>query len=293
VLTAIGLDNDPTLAHFVRQASGTGVSMELLNLRAAVDGEWNIALGAGEVAEFSFSGRTLRLRPEDAVYCRLIDLSSKLGDHRTRRRWRALVSGLAAWLEQSEGTVVNRPGHAADNGAKPLHESWLRGQGFAVPATLTSSAAARLAAFCAAGPTVAKSVSGVRADSRAVTAEDFREFVAERGPVHLQRRIVGRDIRAHVVAEDVFAELIESDAVDYRTAQARFRPFTPPADLAARMIGATRAAGLTFAGWDFKLDDEGRFWCLEANPMPGYDSYDTRATGAISRSLVARLTSPR
>jgi len=293
MLTAVGLDSDPTLAHFVRQADAAGASLELLNLRAAVAGEWRIALGSGEPAEFTFAGRSLRLQPGDAIYCRLIDLSPTTGDHRVRRRWRGLMSGLAAWLEQNEGIVVNRPGHAADNGAKPLHEAWLRGQGFDVPATLTSSLGPRLAAFCAEGPTVAKSVSGVRADSRTVTAEDFRDFTPERGPVHLQRRIVGHDVRVHVVGDEVFGERIDSDAVDYRTARARFSRFEPPAGLAERMIAATRDAGLEFAGWDFKVDDEGRFWCLEANPMPGYDSYDTRADGAISRSLVARLTSPR
>lgn len=293
MLTAIGLDSDPTLVHFAQAATALGVELKLLNLRAAVEGDWRLPLGSGAPAEFEFGGGPVTLAPEDAVYCRLIDLSPVLPGRETRRRWRSLVGGLAAWLEQSEGVVVNRPGHAADNGAKPLHEAWLRQQGFAVPASLTSSSAERLSAFAAQEATIAKSVQGVRADTRAVTPQDFVGFVAARGPVHLQRRVMGRDLRLHVVGDEVHGEAIESDAVDYRTASARFRAFDAPADLVRQVVRATRAAGLIFAGWDFKLDDEGRFWCLEANPMPGYDGYDTRANGAISRSLVERLKSRR
>ncbi|HWA42520.1 MAG TPA: hypothetical protein VHA10_04865 [Hypericibacter adhaerens] len=291
MLTAIGIDSDPTLVHFVETAAGMGADLKLLNLRAAVEGSWRLPLGSGEPARFAFGGESLALAPGDAVYCRLIDLSPVLEERDARRRWRSLVGGLAAWLEQSEGVVINRPGHAADNGSKPLHEAWLRRQGFDVPASLTSSSAERLSVFAGQGPTIAKSVQGIRADTRAVAPEDFTGFVAARGPVHLQRRILGRDLRIHVVGADVHGEMIESDAVDYRTEVARFREFPVPADLARRLARATEAAGLVFAGWDFKLDDKGRFWCLEANPMPGYDGYDTRANGAISRSLVERLRS--
>ncbi|MGH6882638.1 ATP-grasp domain-containing protein [Hypericibacter sp.] len=293
MLTAIGIDSDPTLVHFVQAALNERAGLTLLNLRAAVEGEWRLPLGSGEPAEFTFGGEHVSLAPGDAIYCRLIDLSPVLPERETRRRWRSLIGGLAAWLEQSEGVVVNRPGHAADNSAKPLHEAWLRQQGFAVPASLTSSNATLLAAFAGDGPTIVKSVQGIRADTRAVTPADFTGFVAARGPVHLQRRVIGRDLRLHVVGNEVHGESIESDAVDYRTASARFRRFEVPADLADLTVRATRAAGLIFAGWDFKLDDEGRFWCLEANPMPGYDGYDTRANGAISRSLVERLKSRR
>ncbi|WP_421736895.1 ATP-grasp domain-containing protein [Caulobacter sp.] len=291
MLIAIGLDTDPTLSHFTRQASRMVERLDLINLRAAVGGEWCLPLNLDTPAWIAFGGRRIDLRPEHAVYCRLIDLSSVSGGSARRRRWRSLISGLAAWLEQTPGRVANRPGHSADNGSKPLHETWLRRNGFAVPESLTSSQRDRLTAFAEEGPCIAKSVAGVRADTRRVTGADFADFTPERGPVHLQRRIIGRDARLHVIGQTVHAELIESQAVDYRVAPARFRPFEPPADLAAQIVAATRQAGLVFAGWDFKLDDDGRFWCLEANPMPGYDSYDRRAQGAITRSLVEQLIS--
>ena len=57
-------------------------------------------------------------------------------------------------------------------------------------------------------------------------------------------------MRLHVIDDEVHGELIESDAVDYRTASARFVPFEPPPALAASVRTATRHAGLLFAGWD-------------------------------------------
>ena len=43
-------------------------------------------------------------------------------------------------------------------------------------------------------------------------------------------------------------------------------------------------------GWDFKVDAEGRYWCLECNPMPGYSFYDRLGQGAVSRALVELLS---
>ncbi len=60
--------------------------------------------------------------------------------------------------------------------------------------------------------------------------------------------------------------------------------------LAVKLISATSNLGLVFAGWDFKVSSEdGRVWCLEANPMPGYDGYDRRLGGAVTASLLKCL----
>jgi hypothetical protein len=47
---------------------------------------------------------------------------------------------------------------------------------------------------------------------------------------------------------------------------------------------------LVMAGWDLKLDSEGTYWCLEANPVPGYRLYDAVVDGAISLALIRLLT---
>ncbi|MEA5598763.1 hypothetical protein [Rivularia sp. UHCC 0363] len=62
-----------------------------------------------------------------------------------------------------------------------------------------------------------------------------------------------------------------------------------PSALSQQIIDATAAFGLIFAGWDFKVTDDNQYWCLEANPMPGYDGYDLRLGGCITDSLLKLL----
>jgi glutathione synthase/RimK-type ligase-like ATP-grasp enzyme len=87
------------------------------------------------------------------------------------------------------------------------------------------------------------------------------------------------------------AQRSDTDAIDYRREGGieSLVTFTPPAELSQFLIDATRKIGLEFAGWDFKLDADGKYWCLEVNPMPGYSPYDERCDGAISRALYDHL----
>jgi hypothetical protein len=108
--------------------------------------------------------------------------------------------------------------------------------------------------------------------------------------VHLQRLVVGDDVRAHVIGNRVISVRISSDHVDYRRDRAtRHRPWELADELSARLVNATGAQGLVFAGWDLKLDGDGRLWCLEANPMPGYKMYDRWLGGVISDALLDNL----
>jgi hypothetical protein len=79
--------------------------------------------------------------------------------------------------------------------------------------------------------------------------------------------------------------------VDYRRSyeETKYSPCLLPESLSKQIIAATAAFGLKFAGWDFKVTDDNEYWCLEANPMPGYDGYDIRAAGEITNSLLELL----
>ena len=63
--------------------------------------------------------------------------------------------------------------------------------------------------------------------------------------------------------------------------------FAVPTDLKNRLVSATSRMELAFAGWDFKVDADNIYWCLEADPMPGYLPYDLACQGAVSQALVA------
>ncbi|AFY31478.1 RimK family alpha-L-glutamate ligase [Calothrix sp. PCC 7507] len=292
MIYAIGLDSDRTFCHFVSEVTQRGIQVQAINLRAVVlEGDWHFTLPDDGSSYISVGEEKFPLDPNGAYYCRIIDLSSVQSDLSLAIRWRGLMVALTAWLEHIPGTVIHRPGDRSDNFSKPLHEYCLQSAGFQVPASITSSHADKLAAFAAKSPTIVKTTSGVRADSRLVQPEEFLDFHPSQGPVHLQRYVAGADIRAHVVGNSVHAELIQCSEVDYRQSfeDADYVAFQLPESLCQQIIAATAAFGLQFAGWDFKVTDDHQFWCLEVNPMPGYDGYDKRANGRITDSLLAML----
>jgi hypothetical protein len=291
MIVAIGLDIDDTFMRFVVRAVEFGVPIEVVNLRAAIGGDWRFDLPPSCPAILRYVDRRLVLQPDDAFYCRLIDLSSYTKDDGAARRWHALTLALQQWLDAAAGVVVNRPFGGWHNGSKPLHESLLRDLGFRVPESITSCDADALRRFAREAPAISKTICGMRADTETATEADFADFVSASGPVHLQRFVKGADVRVHVVGNELVAQRLPASTVDYRRGSSMddMETFELPEDLRGLLVKATRRIGLDFAGWDFKVDDGGNYWCLEANPMPGYGPYDAYSKGAISRALFRHL----
>jgi len=295
MIVAIGLDVDDPFAHFVEGAVAAEVPLRLVNLRAAVAGDWRLEVPARGAAFLRHDEQSIELQPDDAFFCRLIDLSSQTADPQAARRWQGLLGGLRAWLADVPGLVVNRGLAGAHNSTKPLHEAILQEFGFSVPESITGCDIDELRRFTRAGPTVSKTVCGVRAQTVAVTEADLEGFVPESGPIHLQRLVAGADARIHVVGDDVIAQRLSTDTVDYRRGGAMddLEVFEAPMPIRDLVVAATSSIGLAFAGWDFKIDSDDRYWCLEVNPMPGYSPYDLRCDGAITRALLRYLTAGR
>jgi hypothetical protein len=291
MIVAIGLDVDDPFARFVEGAVAAEVPLRLVNLRAAVEGDWRFEVPARGPAILHHADQTIELQPDDAFFCRLIDLSSQTADAPVARRWQALLGGLRAWLASVPGSVVNRGLAGAHNSSKPLHESMLQQLGFLVPESITGCDVDELRRFTRDWPTVSKTVCGVRAQTIEISEEELAGFLPESGPIHLQRLIRGADARVHVIGDEVIAQRLSSDHIDYRRGGAmdKLELFDLPDALRDLVIAATSRIGLAFAGWDFKIDSDAQYWCLEVNPMPGYSPYDLRCDGAITRALLRYL----
>jgi D-alanine-D-alanine ligase-like ATP-grasp enzyme len=114
-------------------------------------------------------------------------------------------------------------------------------------------------------------------------------------PVLFQREIRGPEVRVHVVEDDCFAEAIISDRVDYRFDRddpIKYATIEIPAILEEASLAIAAESGASFVGIDYRIDNvTGRWYFLELNSMPAYHGYDTRAGGAISKSLIKVLTS--
>ena len=291
MINAIGLIDDRTITYFVEQTTCRGIDVRLIDLSSVVQRDWSFSLPGQDDSWVNSGEDRIKLDPRDSYYCRLTDLSAVCRNSVEARHWRSVMIGFSSWLETIPGCVINRPGHWADNSTKPLHEALLAKQGFRVPTSITSSDGTRLRAFASAGPAVVKAVSGARVDCRHVDPDEFIDFDTDRGPVHLQRFVAGFDVRAHVVANTVHSERIVCETVDYRIANDRcsYDEFIMPPHLQENVVVAASKMGLIFSGWDFKVTPDGEFWCLEVNPMPGYNSYDSRLGGRITNSLIAVL----
>jgi hypothetical protein len=293
MIVAIGLDVDEPFARFVEGAVSAEVPLRLVNLRAAVEGDWRFEVPARDPAVLVQHGQSIKLQPDDAYFCRLIDLSSQGADPQKSHRWHALLSGLRTWLTDIPGPVVNRGLAGAHNSSKPLHETILLELGFRVPESITGCGVEELRRFTRDGPTVSKTVCGTRAQTIVIGEADLEEFIPESGPIHLQRMITGADARVHVVGEDIVAQRLSAGTIDYRRGGVMddLELFELPERVRDLVIAGTRQIGLAFAGWDFKIDSDEQFWCLEVNPMPGYSPYDLRCDGAITRALLRYLGS--
>lgn len=292
MLYAIGLNSDSTLNHFIRQAENLGEEVVLIDLHKICMEPWCISIPSNAyTSKIEIEKNNLVLDPNAGYYARLIDLSSVLPEPSSTAS-RHLITGISAFLETATGRVVNRPGGHVHNGAKPYHEWWLSQQGFLIPPAITTSNKDNLIRFLNIHKSgIVKALCGMRGSAQAVTASDFDLYEVEQGPVHLQKYIKGFDVRIHVVGNSVHAEKIESDSVDYRvkSAESTYSSFRIPKNLITKLILASQKMRLIFTGWDFKVDEEGQYWCLEVNPMPGYDGYDRRSNGEISKSLVCYL----
>ena len=291
MIVAIGIDVDDTFARFVQRALEVNVPVKVVNLRAAVESDWRFEVPVRAPAALHQGDESIQLQPDDTFFSRMIDLSLHQVDVTLARRWRALLGGLRVWLDAVPGRVVNRSLGGLHNGSKPLHETVLRELGFRVPESITSCDADELRRFVKEGPSISKTVCGVRADTVIATEADFEGFAPESGPVHLQRLVIGADARIHVVGDRLISQRVQASNVDYRRGCCfdDLEVFDAPAALRDLLIDGTRSLGLELAGWDFKIDGDDVYWALEANPMPGYSPYDQRCDGAISRAILHHL----
>ena len=99
----------------------------------------------------------------------------------------------------------------------------------------------------------------------------------------------------HVVGDEAFAVIVDSDAVDYRYAReevgvdARLSPYRLDDDVAARCLALAADLDLPFAGIDLKLAPDGRCVCFEVNPSPGFSWYEQETGLPIARALARWL----
>lgn len=269
-----------------------------------------VGLQAGALAGVAhIEGRVVRLDSVSGLYVRplepelLPELSGKAVDDPARARAGHVYAALAAFAEAAPVglgcRVANRLSSMASNMSKPYQAQRIRAHGFDTPETLLTDDPAEAAAFLDQHPgAVFKSASGVRSIVREFDhATDTQRLARIRWcPVQFQENVRGRDVRVHVVGEETYAAIVDSEATDYRYARAQvgrdadLAAYDLPDELAERCVALAADLDLPFAGVDLKLADDGRVVCFEVNPSPGYSWYETAAGLPISAALARWLT---
>ncbi|HEX9293693.1 MAG TPA: hypothetical protein VF873_08395 [Gemmatimonadales bacterium] len=275
------------MVHFAARCVFHDVAFSAIDLvDVAASGDWCLSTPP-DPSDFVSGTEEVRLADLSGLYIRPIYLGQT---RRDAARWQGLMEGLGAWMDEADLLVVNRPGSHQLNSYKPAHYGWLSANGLLVPPSLLSSDVQRVRSFISEGRTVVKPVSGVRATTREIRSDDLDRLASSDGPVLVQRLVDGDDLRVHVIGSTVISCRFASTAIDYRSDHDAVRGVVDiPADLTELVVTKTTEQNLVFAGWDFKIDTAGRYWCLECNPMPGFSFYDRVCGGAISDALIETL----
>jgi glutathione synthase/RimK-type ligase-like ATP-grasp enzyme len=244
--------------------------------------------------EYSFGaigGAFVRLHHEPSVPSNL-DLPAQERALFIRERRGALLHLLNAL----PCVVANRPTAGRTNGSKPLQMQQLTRAGFDVPEWIATNDPAVTRAFCEThrGGVIYKTCSGVRARVRMIDPELLKRMDNGTSPVVIQAYIQGVDVRVHTVGEQAFPTQIESRGVDYRyQAQGSlYTETTMPQGLADRCCQVAAEEGLVVAGFDFRVTEDGTWYCLEVNPMPTFLPYEMATRQPIGAAILNLFSTP-
>ena len=295
-----GHPSDGTLASVLRALTGMGARPVLLDQRGFAG--WTLSLEVGaEIAGFIHAGGVRTdLAKVTALFARPYDFRglpaarSLLNDGEALRRAAEVDEGLSAWSDVAVGIVINRPAAMASNNSKP-YQSRIIAPWFEVPEWLLTTDPEAVRSFQRRHRSIVyKSISGVRSVVSLLDEARAAELDAIiHCPTQFQRFIEGRDVRVHVVGDEVFACAIESDAIDYRyDSRAAMRILELGDELAGRCRGLARALGLPVAGIDLRRTAQGEWFCFEVNPSPAFSYYES-STGLPIAKAVAQLLAGR
>jgi hypothetical protein len=309
-----GVPTEGPIAMVAEALARLGADAVTVHPRAAGEQQAVLGLNAGPgdaklTGSIQVEGRRVELAGVRGVYLRpvepeLVPELARLAATAPERIHARLVHDTLVAFTEIAGVltgcrVANRLSSMASNISKPYQAQAVLRHGFSTPATLVSDDPDEVLDFVALyGAVVYKSISGVRS---IVTAFDLTSDRSRLGrlrwcPVQFQERVLGPDVRVHVVGEEVFAARAETEAVDYRYARAqvgqdaRLSKYRLTDAIANQCIALAADLDLPFSGIDLKLAPDGRVVCFEVNPSPGFPWYEQEAGLPISDAVARWLT---
>jgi glutathione synthase/RimK-type ligase-like ATP-grasp enzyme len=234
------------------------------------------------------TGKKINFNSFSSIYHRIIldeqlfgELSIKLYD-----KYQLLILFLNN-LKSLDVKVINYPSFFDVNSSK-IHQTIELNKYFKVPKTLcTNSKNLALKFISSQSETIYKSCSSIRSIVNTYDNQVLDNLKS--APCLFQERIVGFDVRVHVIFDDFFCEKIISEKVDYRYSTNNFHEkIDVPVKIKKKILRYMAENDLEFVGADFKVSYNS-WYLLEINTMPGYSGYDERTNYQISEKLISLL----
>jgi len=191
----------------------------------------------------------------------------------------------ARWVNGWSGFTLHQ--------TKPVQFARVARLGVPVPRTLLTNDPQAVLEFAAEHPrSIVKPVQG---GDHAIPL--LREHLAaERlaalrfAPVTIQEQIDGTNVRAFVAGERVLGCEIQARTLDYRDdGAARVVAHELPAEVRRQSVAIARELDLLWTGIDYRLDPEGRYVFLEANPSPMFMGFEAQSGVPLTEALVDLL----
>lgn len=193
-----------------------------------------------------------------------------------------------AWFNGYEAWAMHK--------LKPLQLARIAALGVPVPATLMTNDPESAPGFAnSTGPIIHKPVFGGSETSR-VTPELLEPSRLQRvfsaSPVTLQRLIPGDNVRTFVIAGEVFSVRITAGTVDFRMDPGHdLEVMETPEQVADWSRSICRALSMNWTAIDWRMDEQGNYYFLEANPSPMFTGLSRRigvdVAGVLARALVS------
>lgn len=292
-----GLAEDGPIASVTQCLRDLGVPVTFIDQRRVREYSLEYDLDAGSGGRILAPDGVVELDEIQSIYVRpynLADLDTFSGVDPSSDTWKWAVQfedSILSWCDISPAFVVNRPASMGSNTSKPYQLEMIRRTGFEIPETLITTDPEAVSKFWQKhGQIIYKSISSWRSIVSKLTEEDrsrLHDVVC--CPTQFQEFIVGTDYRVHVVNGTAFAHEIQCADDDYRySRQTTIIPATLDESVERRCVRLAQEIGLAFAGIDLRLAADGKWYCFEVNPSPGFTYFD-RASGDISRALAREL----
>lgn len=199
-------------------------------------------------------------------------------------------------------SLLNELGDKAKNSAaavnfhqeKPRQLAAVARLGVRIPATYVGNDADAVRAFCEQHQDVIfKPVTGGDYAQK-LTAEHLADEHLQRSlrqaPVTLQRFIKGTNIRSYVIGDQVFSAEIQSEHTDFRTdGDIRLKVIELPEQIRQQALAIKAVLGLAWTGIDWRRDEQGDYFFLEANPSPMFANFELYTGLPVARHLAQLL----